>query len=197
MGGELLTPLFMTLEIITIGHPTLRHSAQAVDNWADPDLQAFIDSLLATAQAAKGVGIAAPQVDQPYRLFIVASYPNARYPNAPWMEPIAMINPRLISHSPATDKGWEGCLSVPGLRGLVPRYQTIEVEYTDRYGQLQRQVLTDFVARIFQHELDHLNGILFVDRIEDPADLFTEAEYQQLITINEASNRDWFRGNSH
>jgi peptide deformylase len=78
-------------------------------------------------------------------------------------------------------QGWEGCLSLPGIRGLVPRYQAIEVEYTTRDGQLHRQELTDFVARIFQHEYDHLEGIVFLDRLERTQDLMTEQEYQQRI----------------
>jgi peptide deformylase len=73
--------------------------------------------------------------------------------------------------------GWEGCLSVPDQRGQVDRWREIEVEYCDRRGHLQRQVFTDFVARIFQHELDHLNGTVFVDRVEDAASLLTDAEY--------------------
>lgn len=92
-----------------------------------------------------------------------------------------MINPQIISHSTETLKGWEGCLSIPGIRGLVPRYQAIEVEYTSRDSQQHRQELTDFVARIFQHEYDHLDGIVFLDRVESTQDLMTEQEYQQQI----------------
>ncbi|ACK73700.1 peptide deformylase [Gloeothece citriformis PCC 7424] len=169
------------LEIAQLGNPILRQNAQSVENITDITLQTLIDDLIATAASANGVGIAAPQVSQSYRLFIVASRPSPRYPNAPEMNPTPMINPRIISHSPEKVKGWEGCLSVPGLRGLVPRYHTITVEYLDRYGNLQRQELTDFVARIFQHELDHLDGILFVDRLESSQDLYTEEEYQKII----------------
>jgi peptide deformylase len=97
------------------------------------------------------------------------------------MEPTAMINPRIIAHSTERVKGWEGCLSLPGIRGLVPRYQAIEVEYITRDGQLHQQELTDFVARIFQHEYDHLDGIVFLDRVESTHDLMTEQEYQQRI----------------
>jgi peptide deformylase len=162
------------LEIVQLGNPILRQPAEPVENFTEATLQSLIDSLLATATAANGVGIAAPQVAQPYRLFIVASRPNPRYPHAPMMEPIAMFNPRIIDHSADTVKDWEGCLSVPGIRGLVPRYRAIAVEYWDRHGQRQQQELTDFVARIFQHELDHLNGMVFLDRVESPQDLATE-----------------------
>lgn len=159
------------LEIAQVGNPILRQQAQWVTDITDEKLQQFIDTLLTTAMDAKGVGIAAPQVSQSYRLFIVCSHPNPRYPDAPLMEPTVMINPRLVSHSEDIVKGWEGCLSVPGVRGLVPRYQTITVEYLDRYGRLHQQKFTDFVARIFQHELDHLNGILFIDRVKNSQDL--------------------------
>ena len=169
------------LEIAQLGNPILRRVAQPVENFADKAIEQLIDSLIATAASANGVGIAAPQVSQSYRLFIVASRPNPRYPKAPLMEPTAMINPRIVAYSPEIVKDWEGCLSIPGIRGLVPRYQAIEVEYTNQNGQVQRQELADFVARIFQHELDHLDGIVFVDRLESTQDLFTEQEYQRLI----------------
>ena len=162
------------LEIIQLGNPILRQPAKPIDNLADARIQTLIDELI-------GVGIASPQVAESYRLFIVASRPNPRYPNAPEMEPTAMINPRIIARSTEIVKGWEGCLSVPGIRGLVHRYQAIEVEYTSRDGKLHRQELTDFVARIFQHEYDHLDGIVFIDRVESTQELMTEQEYQQRI----------------
>ena len=177
-----------SLQIAHLGNPILRQQAQLVDNVRDQRIQQVIDSLIATAGASNGVGIAAPQVSESYRLFIVASRPNARYPNAPLMEPTAMINPQIISHSTETIKDWEGCLSIPGIRGLIPRYQAIEVEYTSRDGQQHRQELTDFVARIFQHEYDHLDGIVFLDRVESTQDLMTEQEYQQQQIIQPQSS---------
>lgn len=168
------------LQVAQLGNPVLRRQAEAITEISDPRLQSLIDDLISTTIKSNGVGIAAPQVSQSDRLFIVASRPNPRYPQAPLMEPTAMINPKIVSHSTEQEKGWEGCLSVPGIRGLVPRFQTIEVEYRDRNGQLQQQQLTDFVARIFQHEYDHLEGILFLDRVESDQDWLTEAEYQAL-----------------
>jgi len=173
-----------SLPITQLGNPILRQQAQLVDNVQDEHIQQLIDALIATAAASSGVGIAAPQVSESYRLFIVASRPNPRYPNAPAMEPTAMINPQIIAHSTDVVKGWEGCLSIPGIRGLVPRYQAIEVEYMTRYGQLHRQELTDFLARIVQHEYDHLDGILFLDRVESTQDMMSEQEYQQRIVQN-------------
>lgn len=167
------------LQIIQLGDPILRHTAQLVDDIRDERIQKLIDDLIATVEQANGVGIAAPQVAESARLFILASRPNSRYPTAPLMEPTATINPKIIAHSTEVVKGWEGCLSIPGIRGLVPRYQEIEVEYTDRDGKLQKQELTDFVARIFQHEYDHLDGIVFLDRLDSTQDIITEQEYQK------------------
>jgi peptide deformylase len=169
------------MEIAQLGNPLLRKHAEAIADVSVPAIQELIDSLSETAASANGVGIAAPQVSQSLRLFIVASRPSPRYPNALLMEPTAMINPRIVAHSAEVVKDWEGCLSVPGIRGLVPRYQIIDIEYTDRDGNLQNQQLTDFVARIFQHELDHLDGIVFVDRLESTQDLYTEQEYQRQL----------------
>lgn len=161
------------LNLLTVGNEFLRQAATPVTNFSDPSLQQFIDALISKTISAEGVGIAAPQVGNSSQLFIVASHPNSRYPDAPKMEPTPMLNPRIISHSDTLVEGIEGCLSVPGKRGLVFRYQTIEVEYYNRYGDYQKQVLTDFIARIFQHELDHLQGILFIDRTENFTQGFT------------------------
>lgn len=173
------------LDIIELGHPILRQQARSIDNIKDDRFQTLIDNLMATVQKANGVGIAAPQVAESCQLMIVASRPNLRYPNAPTMEPMPIINPRILSHSDETVKGWEGCLSIPGIRGNVPRYQAIELEFTDRFGKLQKMEMTDFVARIFQHEQDHFNGIVFVDRVESTRDLITEKEYQKIILTKE------------
>ncbi|MEA5553244.1 peptide deformylase [Anabaena cylindrica UHCC 0172] len=170
-----------TVPIIQLGNPILRQKSAWVENIHSEHIQKLIDDLIATVSQANGVGIAAPQVAESHRLFIVASRPNSRYPDAPEMEPTAMINPKIIACSTEVVKGWEGCLSVPGIRGLVPRYRTIEIEYTDRYGQIKKQELSDFIARIFQHEYDHLEGKVFLDRVESTYELMTEAEFQKRI----------------
>ncbi len=164
------------------GDPILRIIAAEVTNILDDEIQNLIDTLIDTATAVDGVGMAAPQLSHSYRLFVMASRPNSRYPYAPTMEPTAVINPRILSYSKEIVKDWEGCLSVPGIRGKVPRYDRIEVEYCDRNGNLVNQELSGFIARIFQHELDHLDGILFTDRLESDLDRFSEAEYQALIS---------------
>ena len=173
-----------TLKIAQLGNPVLRSLARPIDNVWDRRLQKAIDDLIATAIETNGVGIAAPQVSQSDRLFILASRPNLRYPKAPKMEPEAIINPKIIASSDEIVKDWEGCLSVPGIRGLVPRSASIEVEYSDRNGKLQRREFTDFVARIFQHEYDHLQGIVFLDRVESTMELMSEDEYQKMVIGN-------------
>lgn len=170
-----------SLTISQLGDPVLRQTAEPIEQVEAAWVQQLIHEMMTTLVDSNGVGLAAPQVGQSYRLLIVASRPNPRYPNAPTMQPTAMINPVLIAHSDEQVKDWEGCLSVPGIRGLVPRYRTIEIEFTTQDGQRQRQELTDFVARIFQHEFDHLNGLVFLDRLETVQDLITEQEYMKRI----------------
>jgi peptide deformylase len=168
-------------EILQLGNPTLREPAQIIENFEDPVLQGWIDELLQRMEQANGVGIAAPQVGISKQLLIVASRPTPRYPDSPEMPPLPMLNPKLVAHSTEMEKGWEGCLSVPGIRGLVSRYTSVTVEFLDRYGQSHRQTFHDFVARIFQHEYDHLQGVVFVDRVEQTTDLMSEQEYQRQI----------------
>jgi peptide deformylase len=168
-------------DILQLGNPRLRQLAQPLEDAQDPTLQTLIDELILTLTQANGVGIAAPQVGLPLQLVIVASQPTPRYPNAPDMPPLALLNPRIVSYDDIAEKGWEGCLSVPGLRGLVPRYRSVTVDYLDRQGFSQQQTFHGFVARIFQHEYDHLQGIVFVDRVESTHELMSEPEYQRQI----------------
>lgn len=157
------------MDILQIGHPLLRQKAKKVEPTQinTPEIQDLIETLIRITNEANGVGIAAPQIGYSLRIVIIASHPNVRYPQAPEMKPVAMINPQIISHSEEMVAGIEGCLSVKETRGNVNRYQQIEVKYDDRHGHCQQEVYNGFVARIIQHELDHLNGVLFVDRVED------------------------------
>lgn len=190
--------MFSSDSILQRGNPLLRQSAQlvaATPNLKGPhaalgpqpsqDLQQLIDGLLALTVQSNGVGIAAPQVGIGQRLMIVASRPNARYPDAPEMEPTAMINPCLLDRSDQVVSGWEGCLSVAGQRGWVPRSDEIRVEYLDRWGDRHETQLQGFIARIFQHELDHLDGILFPDRVEKAEDLVSEIEFLERLSRKE------------
>lgn len=172
------------LQIAQLGHPILRSKSKLVKNVSDPKVQALISDMLATVKDASGLGISAPQVYHSYRIMIIASHPNQRYPNAPHMEPLAMINPKILRRSQKKFIDWEGCLSIPGLRGHVPRWQWVEVEYTDINGKKHIEHYSDLIARIFQHELDHLDGLVFVDRVKSSRDLITDKEFMRILSGN-------------
>src|SRR3989344_2383132 len=150
------------LQVAELGNRALRERAKEVRDINDEKLQKLIDDLIATVNEVDGVGISAPQVYSYVRLFILASHPNPRYPHALKMKPTVVINPKIIELSPVQVKDWEGCLSVPGIRGPVRRPERIKVEYISRTGKKLRKVFTNFIARIFQHEYDHLEGLLFI-----------------------------------
>lgn len=175
------------LQISQLGHPILREKAEewkvVRDIASSFTLQTLINDMIATCQDVGSVGIAAPQVYRPFRVFIIALKPSPRYPNAPVMEPTAIINPLLISTSKEVEKGWEGSLSIPGIRGLVPRFKSIIAGFYDQQGVWQQKGFDDFVARVFQHEFDHIEGTVFLDRT-DPKDLITEKEYQKIVATS-------------
>lgn len=168
------------LPIAKQGEAILQQRAQTVTDLHDPALQTLIDNMLATMLAANGVGIAAPQVFAPLRMIIVASRPNPRYPDAPLMEPLTMINPEICWQSADTGTGWEGCLSVPDARALVNRANRLQVRYLTRSGEAVEAEYAEFVARIIQHECDHLDGILFPERLADASEMVSEAVFQQM-----------------
>ncbi len=110
------------------------------------------------------------------------SYATPRNPKALEFGPTALINPKILSKSAKKVGGWEGCLSFPGIRGFVPRHYSVEIEYTDRTGKKTKKVFKDFLARIFQHEFDHLEGIVYLDRIKGK-DIITEKEFLKLMAV--------------
>jgi peptide deformylase len=169
-------------QIAQLGQPVLREVAKKVDHPAEQAVQALIEDLLLTVVDANGVGIAAPQVFESLSLFIVASRPTARYPGAPEMEPLAMINPEIIYASEEKEKGWEGCLSIPGIRGVVPRHRRIGVRYLTRSGELREEEYANFLARVIQHEFDHVQGVVFIDRVESSREIVTEKEYLRIVS---------------
>lgn len=128
-------------------------------------LQQLASAMLSTILERNGVGIAAPQVYISKRLIIVASRPNLRYPDAPEMDAVVMVNPEILAFSQAACLGEEGCLSVPNERGQVERAQSIRVRYFTLNGEKVEAEFSGFPARIVQHEVDHLDGVLFVDRL--------------------------------
>lgn len=168
-------------DIVQLGHPLLRQIAEPVDNITDPVFQTQLDDLLAFVLARGGMGIAAPQVGIGRRFFILSSHPNARYPYAPKVAPFVVINPQILSYSDSQNKDWEGCLSLPGIRALVPRHDQITVSYTKRNGEQVKSDYEGFLARVFQHELDHLDGRVFLDRVESTLDVMMEQEWQRQV----------------
>ncbi|MGR8941791.1 MAG: peptide deformylase [Gammaproteobacteria bacterium] len=169
-------------EIAQLGAKVLRQIAQPITDVHSTETRTLIAAMRATLACTQGVGLAAPQIGASRRIVIVASHPNPRYPHAPSMEPTVMINPRFEPLSDAKVIDWEGCLSIPGIRALVPRFKSIRIEYTDEQGGLIAASYEDFIARIFQHECDHLDGLVFLDRVENNQDIFTESEYFKLYS---------------
>ena len=162
----------------------LRRRSKNVAGIKGPKIQQFIENMIVTMRKAQGVGIAAPQVGVGIRAFIVAPEPSERYPKSPTLPPLAMLNPRLIRHSQRRVTDWEGCLSIPGIRGRVPRYHWVEIAFTTRDGVQRRARLSGFVARIFQHEFDHINGNVYLDRVRDTRTLMTEQEYRSSSGVS-------------
>ena len=168
------------LEIAQLGHPVLRQVAEPV-TCIDETVQQLIDDLFETSNAAKGAGIAAPQVFVSSRIFILSIKPSVRYPDAPEVQATAVINPEILWASESIEKDWEGCLSVPGIRGRVPRPDAIRVRYQTRDGEIVEEEFSGFAARVFLHENDHLEGLTWLDHVEDNRDIMSEQEFMKLI----------------
>lgn len=168
------------LEIVRIGAPVLRAVAAPVgeEELATPAFQSFLDDLVETMRAAHGAGLAAPQVGVSRRVFCVEVHDNPRYPYKPELELRVLVDPELRVLSEATFASYEGCLSVPDLRGVLPRALEIEVSYLDRSGRRVVEEVRGLSAGTFQHEQDHLDGILFLDRVEDTRTLTTWDEFR-------------------
>jgi peptide deformylase len=167
-------------EIAQLGAEVLRQIAVVVDDVHSAEIQQIILDMQTTLSATEGVGLAAPQIGVSKRIIIVASKPTRRYPNAPLMEATIMINPGFEPLSEDKVKDWEGCLSIPGIRALVPRYQDIQISYTDKQGDHVTLKLEGFVARVFQHEVDHLEGKVYLDNVDNNTDIIAESEYFKL-----------------
>ena len=179
------------LKVAKLGHPVLRMKAAPVspEELKLEEIQNFIDDMIETMYEYDGVGIAAPQVHVSRQIAVCEASENARYPEAPEIPLTILINPQIVSRSKEMSDSWEGCLSIPGIRGLVPRYKSIRVKYKTRDGDVVENEFSDFVDRIFQHELDHLDGIIFLDRMDSSHEIITEKEYQRLMSkIMEEAN---------
>jgi peptide deformylase len=154
-------------EILRMGDPRLLRQAEPVTAFGTPELEELIADMFDTMRAANGAGLAAPQIGVDLQLVIFGFSNNARYPDAPAVPETVLLNPVLSPLSDDMEEGWEGCLSVPGLRGMVPRWKQLRYEGFDQYGNAIRREVDGFHARVVQHECDHLAGILYPARIRD------------------------------
>ncbi|WP_050435665.1 peptide deformylase [Chondromyces crocatus] len=169
------------LKIAQIGHPILRQRAREVtqEELASEATQRFIDDLIATMRDANGAGLAATQVHEPVRIVAVEVENNPRYPYKPKIPLTVVVNPVIEKLTEETFENYEGCLSVPNLRGVVERHVEIRLTGWDREGKPIDRLYRGLSAGTFQHETDHLDGVLFVDRVKDPRTLCTWAEFDR------------------
>lgn len=163
-------------KILRLGDPVLRQRSLAVEKLDTPELHALITDMFDTMEAADGAGLAAVQIGVPLRVMIFGFEANERYPDVEPVPITVLINPRLNVLDDAKNGGWEGCLSVPGMCGYVQRYSRIRYSGVDLYGSPIEREVDGFHARVFQHEFDHLEGILYPDLIEDPLKFGFEEE---------------------
>jgi peptide deformylase len=154
-------------EILKMGDPRLLRQAEPIAEFGTPELDALIADMFDTMHAANGAGLAAPQIGVNLQLVIFGFKHNVRYPDAPPVPETVLINPVLTPLSQDQEDGWEGCLSVPGLRGMVPRWTKLHYEGFDQYGNAISRDVDGFHARVVQHECDHLAGILYPMRVKD------------------------------
>jgi peptide deformylase len=166
------------LKVARMGHPVLRRRARALDrsDLRNPAVQKFIDDMVETMYEYHGVGLAAPQVHEGLRLFV------AMLDDEPGeeSEALVVVNPEITANGETTEEGWEGCLSIPDIRGMVPRYTDITMKALDRHGKAMELRLRGFPARVAQHETDHLDGVLFFDRMKSMQSLTFLEEFSRF-----------------
>jgi peptide deformylase len=168
-------------DILKMGDPRLLRQAEPVTQFGSPDLEALIEDMFDTMHAANGAGLAAPQIGVNLQLVIFGFKQNTRYPDAPPVPETVLINPVLTPLSDRMEEDWEGCLSVPGLRGVVPRWTRLHYQGVDQYDNAISRDVDGFHARVVQHECDHLAGILYPMRIKDFSRFgFTEILFPEL-----------------
>ncbi len=154
-------------DVLRMGDPRLLTPALPVEDFASPELAHLIADMHDTMRALNGAGLAAPQIGVGLQVVMFEVTTNPRYPDAESVPFTVLINPVLTPLSDALEEGWEGCLSVPGMRGLVPRHTALRYQGFDAAGQAIDRSVSDFHARVVQHEVDHLHGILYPMRIRD------------------------------
>ncbi|WP_354682305.1 peptide deformylase [Cupriavidus necator] len=171
----------MIREILKMGDSRLLQVARPVERFNTPELRTLIDDMFDTMDHANGAGLAAPQIGVGLQVVIFGFDRNPRYPDAPMVPKTVLINPVLEMQSEEMEDGWEGCLSVPGLRGVVPRHLRLKYSGYDLMGNRFERVAEGFHARVVQHECDHLQGILYPMRIRDFSRFgFTEVLFPEL-----------------
>ena len=157
----------MIRDVLRMGDPRLWQVSSPVERFPSPELDALLVDLRDTMKAQNGAGLAAPQIGVPLRVVIFGVESNPRYPDAEPVPYTELVNPRLTPLAPEMEEGWEGCLSVPGLRGIVPRYTRLRYEGFAPSGERIARDVDGFHARVVQHECDHLDGILYPMRMQD------------------------------
>jgi len=157
------------LKVTPLGHPVLRKVTEkiSVKELKTPAMQKFIDDMVETMKEYDGVGLAADQVFTSKQVAVLEVADNPRYPNKAKVPLTVLVNPKVTPLSDEMEEDWEGCLSIPDLRGRVPRYKSIRVQALDRHGKKLDFVAANFHARVIQHEYDHLNGKVYLDRMRD------------------------------
>ncbi|MBI2527010.1 MAG: peptide deformylase [Candidatus Rokubacteria bacterium] len=175
------------LKVARLGHPVLRQAAApvAVKDIRSPEIQRLIGDMVETMREYNGAGLAAPQVHAPVQICVIEVNSNPRYPDADSIPLTVLVNPKVTPLTEETEEGWEGCLSVPDMRGMVPRYTAVRLEAHDRDGGPIDVVAKEFFARVIQHETDHLNGIVYLDRMKDLSTLSHLAEWNKYWTGND------------
>ena len=165
------------LKVAHMGHPVLRNRAERLEksDLRNPLVQKLIDDMIDTMHEYHGVGLAAPQVHEDIRLFVAMLDDDPDDDS----EAVAIVNPEIVPVGDARNDGWEGCLSIPDIRGLVPRFTQITVRGMDRHGKPLELPLSTFAARVAQHETDHLDGVLFLDRMTSMQSLTYLEEYSR------------------
>ena len=166
--------------VLRMGDPLLLQRSREVTRFGTPELEALVTDMLDTMEALSGAGLAAPQIGVPLRVVIFGVKRNPRYPHAEEVPYTVLVNPEIRPLTEEMEEGWEGCLSIPGMRGLVPRYTRIAYKGVDQYGTPIEREATGFHARVVQHECDHLDGVLYPMRIRDLRNFgFTEVLFPE------------------
>lgn len=169
------------LKVARLGHPILRQVAEPVPpgEIRSPAIQRLIDDMIETMREYDGAGLAATQVHTLKQIAVIEVLGNPRYPDAPEIPLTVLVNPVVTPLGEEREEGWEGCLSIPDMRGLVPRYRAVRLECFDREARRVDLVAKDFFARVVQHETDHLNGLVYLDRMRDLRTLAHVAEWEK------------------